>query len=167
MGAGLNYYWETPGIRAALAAGKTSNRELVGAMALRPLDFEPGSHFQYSLCHDVRGALIEVWSGKNGYQLLKPETVKIVGTNQVQGQALADFGVLRSGYGYGMGVRIHMDPKESGSASPIGEFGWDGAAGAFGMVDLVNHISLTYFQKNHKWEVPMQLEMMKALYTKD
>lgn len=28
------------------------------------LSFEPGIRFRYSLCHDVLGALIEVWSGK-------------------------------------------------------------------------------------------------------
>ena len=30
--------------------------------------------------------------------------------------------------------------------SPIGEFGWDGAAGAYVLVDPINHISIFYAQ---------------------
>lgn len=30
---------------------------------------------------------------------------------------------------------------------PIGEFGWDGAAGGFATVDPGNRVSLTYFQE--------------------
>ena len=32
------------------------------------------------------------------------------------------------------------------SKSPVGEFGWDGAAGAYVMIDPVNHISIFYAQ---------------------
>jgi CubicO group peptidase (beta-lactamase class C family) len=31
--------------------------------------------------------------------------------------------------------------------SPIGEFGWDGAAGAYALVDPVNQISIFYAQQ--------------------
>jgi CubicO group peptidase (beta-lactamase class C family) len=30
------------------------------------------------------------------------------------------------------------------SKGPVGEFGWDGAAGAYAMIDPVNHISIFY-----------------------
>ena len=36
--------------------------DLVRAMAQEPLNFEPGTHFQYGLNHDVLGAVIEVVS---------------------------------------------------------------------------------------------------------
>ena len=43
-----------------------------------------------------------------------------------------DFGLLgRKGYSYGMGVRVMIDPKPYGFATGKGEFGWDGAAGAY------------------------------------
>jgi len=46
----------------------------------------------------------------------------------------------------------------------VGEFGWDGAAGAFSMVDTANRLSLTYFQHSHSWSVEMQGKMRNALY---
>ncbi|MBR4428194.1 MAG: beta-lactamase family protein [Clostridia bacterium] len=36
----------------------------VSQLAAHPLSFEPGSHWQYSLCHDVLGAVLELAYGK-------------------------------------------------------------------------------------------------------
>ncbi len=36
----------------------------VAQLATHPLSFEPGSHWQYSLCHDVLGAVLELAYGK-------------------------------------------------------------------------------------------------------
>ena len=36
--------------------------------------------------------------------------------------------------------------KKKKKKSPLGEFGWDGAAGAYALVDTVNHISIFYAQ---------------------
>ncbi|MBQ7715170.1 MAG: beta-lactamase family protein [Clostridia bacterium] len=49
-----------------------------------------------------------------------------------------------SGYGYGLGVRTHIDKAKSGSLSPLGEFGWTGAAGGFMMVDPDNDVAFYY-----------------------
>ena len=252
MSAGLDYALSDDAITYALTEGKTNTRELVGAMAEKILGFEPGTRFRYSLCHDVLGALIEVWSGqklgeymkehifeplnmnntffgipgdetrfakmaarytydenrepkrlplecvynlskeyesggagltsctedyalfldalacggigKNGKRILTPETVELMGTNQLKGRQLDDFYQLRPGYGYGLGVRTHVDKAQSGSLSPIGEFGWDGAAGGFSFVDTQNKLSLTYFQHIHGWDIRIQSEIRNALY---
>jgi hypothetical protein len=37
-----------------------------------------------------------------------------------------------------------MDPCVSLSRSPVGEFGWDGAAGAFSMIDTENRLALFF-----------------------
>ena len=252
MGAGLDYDLKAPGIRKAIADGKTSTRDLVAAISEPVLGFEPGTRFRYSLCHDVLGALIEVVSGKkfgdymkenlleplgmkntffgltkdkeklsemaaryqydenkkpmrlplecpyclteeyesggagltsctedyavfldalanggvgkNGNRILSAATVELMGTNHLKGQQCEDFSLLRPGYGYGLGVRTHINKAVSGSLSPIGEFGWDGAAGAFSMVDTKNKLSLTYFQHIHGWDVRIQTEMRNILY---
>ncbi len=252
MSAGLDYALSDAAITQALSERKKSTRELVGAMAEKVLSFEPGTRFRYSLCHDVLGALIEVWSGqklseymkkhifeplnmnntffgipkdevrlakmaarytydenrrpkrlplecvfnlseeyesggagltsctedyalfldalscggisKNGKRILTPETVELMGANQLKGRQLDDFHQLRPGYGYGLGVRTHIDKAQSGSLSPIGEFGWDGAAGAFSLVDTENKLSLTYFQHIHGWNIRIQSEIRNALY---
>ncbi len=249
MAAGLDYAIYDDVMRKATAEGKTTTQELVRAMADKTLGFEPGTRFRYSLCHDVLGALIEIWSGdtlgnymrknifeplgmqntffgvaedlskmpslysnygnpptfkkdilrcvynlspnyesggagltsttedyalfldmvacggvgKTGNRILKEETVKMWGTNQVSGAAADDFDQMRRGYGYGLGVRVHMRPETSGTISPVGEFGWDGAAGAFAMVDPVNNISLTYFQ-HVLGNAPDQCAIRNALY---
>ena len=102
--------------------------------------------------------------GKNGVRILSADTVAQMRTNQLTPQALEDFQALRPGYGYGLGVRTHMDQEKSGSLSPVGEFGWDGAAGAFAMVDADHKLSLTYFQHAHGWKVQIQNDIRNALY---
>ena len=214
---------------------KATTREVVSALSRMPLSFEPGENYQYSLCHDILAAVIEVASGKKfseylnevifsplgikditftptedvikrmkrqykvdlryftalpqepecvyrltdnhesggagmiaslndyvkfadalacgeskeGYRILKPETLRLMKTNQLGETALK---TLRSptshfnGYGYGLGVRTMMEPEKDFSLSPKGEFGWDGAAGAFCLIDTDNHLSVFYAQ---------------------
>ena len=254
MSAGLDYELFDEAISSAIAAGKTSTLELVKAMSDKTLCFEPGTRYQYSLCHDVLGALIEVWSGKklgdymqenvfaplgmndtffslpkdeerlarmavlydhdnqngreprrlplscpyiltdeyqsggaglvsctedyavfadalacggvgkNGNRILSEASVELLHTNHLKGKPLEDYQWERPGYGYGLGVRTHTDASESGSLSPVGEFGWDGAAGSFSMVDPKNKLSLVYFQHIGSWERRKQQELRNILY---
>ena len=64
MTAGLNYNLETEAIASAVreSGGRAPTREIARAIAQGPLDFEPGAHWQYSLCHDVLAALVEAVS---------------------------------------------------------------------------------------------------------
>lgn len=251
MTSGMSYDLGDKAIQTAIAEGKKTTRELVGAMADMPLGFEPGTRFRYSLSHDVLGALIEVWSGqsfgeymrenvfepigmketffgmpkdearlsrltqrylrtpdgkvekqplecrfmladvyecggaglisrvddyalfldalanggvaKNGNRVLSPSTVELMGMNHLSERQIADLG--RTGYGYGLGVRSHVDKIKSGSLPPLGEFGWDGAAGGMSLVDTKNKLSMTYFQEMHGWELRWQYELRNVLYS--
>ena len=231
MTGGMSYDKKTPAIRAA-ATPTASTLDVVRAMAKDPLLFEPGTHYKYSLCHDVLSAVVEVITGKrfddylrelifdplgikdmgfhpteeqknrfcdmytfhcgtmtatlreckteyclcdhydsggaglfasvdeyikiitvianggtteNGYRLLKPETIAMMQQNHLHDVALNDYvsGML-FGYGWGLCGRVHMDPTVSLSPSPIGEFGWDGAASAFVVIDPIEHVAI-YF----------------------
>lgn len=103
---------------------------------------------------------------KNGNRILSEATVDLMRTNQLDKKRIERFYEMRRfGYGYGLGVRTHMNPAESRSMSPIGEFGWDGAAGAFAMVDKDNKISLTYFQEILAWDIEIQTKLKNALYS--
>ncbi len=53
------------------------------------------------------------------------------------------------GYSYGLGVRTMVDREVSGARSPVGEFGWDGAAGAYGLIDVENRLAIFYVQHVH------------------
>ena len=84
-------------------------------------------------------------TSQDGYRLLKPETIALMEKNLLSDEAMKDFVINRLyGYGWGLCGRVHINPAYSLSRSPVGEFGWDGAAGAFTMVDTKNQIAL-YF----------------------
>lgn len=66
MTAGLNYDLQTPALQAYYAAcdHRCPTVETVNEIAKTPLEFEPGTGWKYSLCHDVLAALVEVLSGQ-------------------------------------------------------------------------------------------------------
>ena len=84
-------------------------------------------------------------TAKNGYRLLKPETVAMMQKNLITDAQRSDC-IKTSNFGYGWGLcgRVHIDPDVSLSLSPVGEFGWDGAAGAFSLMDTENKLALFF-----------------------
>ena len=66
MTSGLTYDMDTDSFRSALAknGGKLSTLEAMRCPASDPLSFEPGTHWQYSMSHDVLAAAVEVISGQ-------------------------------------------------------------------------------------------------------
>lgn len=64
MTGGLSYNTSAQPIKDAVENGAKSTREIVASFAKVPLGFEPGEDYEYSLCHDVLGAVIEVITGK-------------------------------------------------------------------------------------------------------
>lgn len=69
------------------------------------------------------------------------------------------------GYGYGLGVRTRMKATEWGL--PVGEFGWDGAAGSYLMVDPVNRVSVVVGMHVRNWPAVFRgdhLEIVKRVY---
>ena len=233
MTGGLDYNLQRPGILRTIerTGGKAPTLEIVKALAEDPFDFEPGTKYQYSLCLDVIGGLVELVSGmslgdyfkENIFEPLgmdetsfdltedrlarlatqyqfNPETGEVseipkeqnpfvFGTEYHSGgaglistvedfsvfaQTLASGGTAANGYkligekgiellktpvfdaldlknnftcvqgtdyAYGMGVRVRTKALECGI--PKGEFGWDGAAGSYILVDTDNGISIT------------------------
>ena len=222
MTSGLNYDLNSVGICEQIKKNPFSTTsELVKAMAKTPLEFEPGTHYLYSLSHDVLAVIIEVVSGmsygeylqehifnvcgmKNTYvgcpeevksrivsqyiydeendktELMEKENVYILTPNYQSGGAgivscVDDYilfentlinsekllkrttvDLMRQGhlsdveyndlqnfkkdYSYGLGVRVNI----ADNFSVKGEFGWDGAAGAYGLMDPENRIAVFY-----------------------
>jgi CubicO group peptidase (beta-lactamase class C family) len=83
MSAGMTYIMNSKSILKAQAetGGRAPTREVVRALAGEPLIFEPGTHWNYALCHDVLGALIEVLSGKRFGQYLQENIFDPIGMN--------------------------------------------------------------------------------------
>ena len=235
MQGGLDYDTQAPAIQRLIREknGDAGTVETASAFAEKPLHFDPGLGFRYSLCHDVVGAIVEVAAGKPLSVLARERVLKPLGIQDLtfhpdEGQlsrlapqyavqedgrimpvpnrrdglssmprydsgggglmgdadsyilladALANFGVgangarvltqasiddmrrnrqsgpawtdwlkvkHKRGYGYGLGVRTLLDPASS--RSPLGEFGWDGAAGAWVLMDPDNRLAAFYVQ---------------------
>jgi len=86
--------------------------------------------------------------GASGLRILKPETIDLIRTPALSPSCQNDFtrAFNRRGYGYGLGVRTMTCPAVGNSLSPVGEFGWDGAAGAYVLCDVKNSLSVFYVQ---------------------
>ena len=54
------------------------------------------------------------------------------------------------GYGYGLGVRTLVD-RSAGQRSSLGEFGWDGAAGSYILMDPAPQVAIVYTQHVLNW----------------
>ena len=66
MTGGFGYDLESPAVQACRRAtgGACPTRAVVRALAEEPLLFQPGTRWNYSLGHDILGAVIEVVSGQ-------------------------------------------------------------------------------------------------------
>ena len=73
MQSGLDYDLNRPGIQRVLKekGQQATTREIVDAMVETPLKFVPGTHFLYSLSHDVAAAVLEVVTGMRFGEYLK------------------------------------------------------------------------------------------------
>ena len=90
MTAGLSYPGEDPAGQYAarvfddahaqiLAGGGIPTVEFMNRLGEQPLAFQPGTHWRYSTCADVLGAVIEVVSGKRFGDFLREEIFEPLG----------------------------------------------------------------------------------------
>ena len=111
-------------------------------------NFESGGGGLFSSVNDYLKIISVIAMGgtsKDGYRLLKPETISMMQKNYITDEQRSDFiKIANYGYGWGLCGRVHMDPHVSLSLSPVGEFGWDGAAGAFSLMDPKNKLAIFF-----------------------
>lgn len=83
MTAGFDYNLNAPGfVRAkGLTNGRMDTVEVIREVAKDPLSFEPGSHWQYSICHDVLAAVVSVVSGMKFRDYMKENIFKPLDMN--------------------------------------------------------------------------------------
>ena len=256
MTAGLNYKVDAPEIQRVAADPTADTVAIANAIATMPLDFEPGTAFAYSLCHDVLGAVVEVVSGErfgdfvkknvfdplgmkdtgyhlpeeksdrlacmyqhvtgpmkatpiptsnqkfvftpafdgggaglystvndqirlmtvlanggtteDGYVLLSRDTIREMGVNRLSEDVLATFEPTKHyGYGFGLCCRAHFDQFISDSPAAIGEFGWDGAGGAYALVDPTNEVAIylgTHMIRAHYIYRMVHIKVRRMIY---
>lgn len=126
MTAGLSYDLHSPMLERCRIEtnGECPTRETMKYLAQEPLLFEPGERWEYSLCHDVLAALVEVLAGQPFGQYVKEHIFDVCGMGRSTFGAACDLtpqydcqgGVIReqNGNAYRLGTRY-----ESGGAGSI------------------------------------------------
>lgn len=118
-------------------------------------NYESGGAGLYSTVNDYSlfsDAMACGGVGATGNRILKAETIDLMRTEQLSSYIMDPrFGCpAGAGYGYGLGVRTLVD-KSDGQRSSIGEFGWDGAAGAYIMMDPKYNLSICFAMHVRGW----------------
>ena len=145
MTGGLDYEQDHEVIRRAAEKPGAGTVSVMRALAEKPLHFEPGTHFRYSLCHDVLGAIIEVASGMRFGDYMKKTIFDPLGMKDMcfrmtdeQQSRLSDMFVFVPGPGESRLIPNRMDLPcdtfESGGA------GLNGTAGDY--IKLLNTLSM-------------------------
>ena len=85
MSAGFDYNRGTKPIKDVLAANPNAGTvDIINALVRSPLQFEPGSKFLYSMCHDVLAAVVEVASGKRFSEYLQETIFEPLGMKETK-----------------------------------------------------------------------------------
>ena len=118
-------------------------------------NYESGGAGLYSCVEDYSlfaDAMANGGVGASGAQILRPATIDLMRTEQLSAYAVSDkFSCAAGpGYGYGLGVRTLIS-KAGGQRSSLGEFGWDGAAGSYVMIDPAYGLSIFFAMHVTSW----------------
>ena len=130
MSAGLDYRLDTPFIREAASQPGANTRSIVNAFIKRPLSFSPGDRFQYSLCHDVLGAVIEAVSNMSLAEYMRKTVFEPLGMEHTS--FAYDKSELAPKYVYNNGV---YKPDALENAYIIAPGYYSGGAGAVSNAD--------------------------------
>ena len=136
MTAGFSYDTETETLMKCKSDtnGKCPTREVMKYLAKEPLCFEPGSRWQYSLCHDILAALIEVVAGMKFEDYTKKYIFDVIGMNDTT-FLLSDDEIesVACQYRFEDGKLVNI-----GKEIPIFKFGTEYASGGAGAISTVD-----------------------------
>lgn len=105
--------------------------------------YESGGAGLLTTCADYMRFASAMACGGSG--ILSPETIDLWRSRVLVDRAKASFDLFElHGYNYALGVRVLVDPAQS--KGPVGEFGWNGAAGAYMLIDPKNRLAMVYCQ---------------------
>ena len=137
MTAGFSYNCNSDKIKEAIAetSGRCPTREVMKYLAKEPLLFEPGDRWNYSFCHDVLAALIEVLTNKKFYEYVEENIFRPLGMTSSTFMLLAnELDTLSPQYYYYQNGTISKTSKEICSFKLGSEYS-SGGAGCVSTVD--------------------------------
>ncbi len=104
-----------------------------------------------------------------GNRILSSRTIDVMRAPFVP-HAMHVSGKTQEGYAYGLGVRTFQHPEVAGQLSNIGEFGWDGAASSYIIIDPAEKLAVFAGEHilggyNHEGGARMTNAIYAALYS--
>jgi CubicO group peptidase (beta-lactamase class C family) len=103
----------------------------------------------------------------DGVQILKPETVKLMATNQLSEEVTERLWLPSKGQvGFGIDFAVRTDPPQSPDENmgTVGEFFWDGAATTLFWVDPVNELTAVLFVQIFPFDGTLHKDFRDAVY---
>ena len=102
-------------------------------------------------------------TSKAGYKLIKPETIAMMTVETTNELSVKNNYTCVQGtdYGYGLGVRVRKLDTPWGLKKK--EFGWDGAAGSYAMVDPNTGVSISMGMHVRNWPQVFRGEHLKLV----
>lgn len=88
--------------------------DVVRRIAKRPLCFTPGDHFQYSLCHDILAAVVEVISGRKFRDYVHENIFEPLGMNHAYYHADGHLDQMADQYRFDSGVKADIADLQAG-----------------------------------------------------
>jgi len=135
MSAGLNYRRDTQPIRDVIDANPHAGTlEIINALVRSPLEFEPGTRFLYSMCHDVLAAVVEVATGMRFSEYLRQNIWDPLGMKDI-GFRLPEKQKHRLVALYECDGTPHYDPFSSPREFNLTDCYESGGAGLYSTVD--------------------------------
>ena len=103
------------------------------------------------------------WQGE---RILSRKTIQLMSTNHLEKHQMPYYNwPYLAGYGYGLGVRVMVEPQLGGSNSSLGEFGWSGMLGTWALIDPTEELSAVYMQQMFpNFEAVHQPRLRNAIY---
>jgi CubicO group peptidase (beta-lactamase class C family) len=137
----------------------------------KPWPLKPGGFGFTSTVDDyMRFARMLVNKGTfEGVTILKPETVKLMSTNQLADSVTERMWLPSKGQvGFGIDFAVRLRPPVDAKENPgvVGEFFWDGAASTLFWVDPVNEVTAVLFVQVFPFSRELHKNFRDAVYGK-
>lgn len=161
MTAGFSYNTASPWLLKCREEtdGKCPTREAMKYLAREPLLFEPGDRWEYSLCHDVLAALVEVLSGKRFEEYVKENIFDVLDMHSSTFMLPeSEIETITPQYRFENGKAVNVGKHIS--AYKIGSEYASGGAGCISTVD--DYIKFLEGLRTGKLIKPETLELMTA-----
>lgn len=99
----------------------------------------------------------------NGVQILKPETIALMTSDQLNGIVPGNYNLLGKGYGFGYGFAVRQGPEASIAGSE-GDYWWGGYAGTYFWIDPAKELITVFMMQAPQLRAPYRPKVRSAVY---